>query len=155
VIQNPTVPNQKSLDLTKVAQSLHEFKQMHEDVQLWLEPGRFIIAESCVLISKITQIKDKEDMKFIGVDTGFNSLIRPILYDAYHHIVNLTRLEEDKEWIVDVVGMICETGDILGKNRYFPVSKDGDIVLIDVCGAYGRSMSSFYNLRSPAREVMI
>jgi len=155
VIQNPTIPNQTTLDISLVGNLLQQFKSEHNDIELWMEPGRYIIAESCVLLAKITQIKDKHTMKFVGVNTGFNSLIRPILYGSYHHIVNLSRLNEPRDWKVDVVGMICESGDVLGKNRRFPISVDGDIVLIAVAGAYGRSMSMHYNMRNPAQEIFI
>jgi len=121
-----------------------------------IEPGRYVVAESGVLLSKVTQIKKKEETKlFIGVNTGFNSLIRPILYSAYHHCVNLTRLDEPGIWNVDVVGMICESGDVLASNRMFPVTYENDVILLATAGAYGSAMSSHYNLRNPAKEYFL
>jgi diaminopimelate decarboxylase/aspartate kinase len=84
-----------------------------------------------------------------------NSLIRPALYGAYHEIVNLTRLAAPPEHWVNVVGPICESGDILGHDRLLPVTCEGDVLLITNAGAYGHVMSSCYNLREPAAEVCI
>jgi diaminopimelate decarboxylase/aspartate kinase len=84
-----------------------------------------------------------------------NSLIRPALYGAYHPILNLTRLDEPAAWIAYVVGPICETGDILGRSRRLPVTEEGDVFLIANAGAYGRVMSSYYNLREPAGEALL
>jgi diaminopimelate decarboxylase/aspartate kinase len=84
-----------------------------------------------------------------------NSLIRPALYGAYHPIVNLTRLDEPAAMTAHVVGPICETGDILGRSRRMPRASEGDVVLIANAGAYGRVMSSRYNLREPATEKLL
>lgn len=84
-----------------------------------------------------------------------NSLIRPALYGAYHEIANLSRLGESAGFVVNIVGPICESGDKLGSDRLLPVCEEGDVLLIANAGAYGRVMSSSYNLRSPAPEVII
>jgi diaminopimelate decarboxylase/aspartate kinase len=84
-----------------------------------------------------------------------NSLIRPALYGAYHRIVNLSRLGEPATELATIVGPICETGDRLGRDRYLPVTEEGDILLIANAGAYGRAMSSNYNLRAPAPELTL
>jgi diaminopimelate decarboxylase/aspartate kinase len=84
-----------------------------------------------------------------------NSLIRPALYGAYHEIVNLTRLDEPATGLADVVGPICESGDILGHDRLLPQSAEGDVLLIANTGAYGHTMSSHYNLRDPAEELVL
>jgi bifunctional diaminopimelate decarboxylase / aspartate kinase len=84
-----------------------------------------------------------------------NSLIRPALYGAYHEIVNLTRLDEPATDLVNIVGPICETADILGHDRLLPPTVEGDVLLIANAGAYGRAMSSHYNLRDPAVEICI
>jgi len=154
VVQNPNKDD--PLDITTISNNFQNFKNSHPHIHLWMEPGRFLVAESGILLAKITQIKIKEDTKrYVGINTGFNSLIRPILYDAYHHAVNLTRLHDSQIWNVDLVGMICETGDIFGTNRSFPESKEDDIVLIATAGAYGRSMGSEYNMRKPAEEYFL
>lgn len=152
--------NERALDLAAVDASLASFRTVHKDLQLWLEPGRYIVADTGIILSRVTQLKDKgASKKFVGVNVGMNALIRPALYNSYHHIVNLSRLFNEKEQkdahMVDVVGPICETGDVLGHDRMFPVSTaENDVVLISTAGAYGRVMSSSYNLREPPQEVI-
>jgi len=94
-------------------------------------------------------------VKFIGIETGMNSLIRPSLYGAYHEIVNLTHLHEEKAGFSHIVGPICESGDTLGYDRLLPKTQEGDILLIANTGAYGHCMSSHYNLRPPAVEIAL
>ncbi len=148
-------PGQTALDLAAFNLSLQKIKDAHPDITLWLEPGRFLVARAGVLLAKVSQIKQKNETHFIGIETGMNSLIRPSLYGAYHEIVNLTRLAEPKNQVAHVVGPICESGDVLGYSRRLPESFEGDVFLIANTGAYGRSMSSRYNLREPAEELLI
>jgi diaminopimelate decarboxylase/aspartate kinase len=84
-----------------------------------------------------------------------NSLIRPALYGAHHDIVNLTRYGEPGTEIYNVVGPICESADVLGYERLLPPTREGDVLLVANAGAYGHAMSSSYNMREPAREVMV
>jgi diaminopimelate decarboxylase/aspartate kinase len=84
-----------------------------------------------------------------------NSLIRPALYDAWHKIVNLTRLGTPATALYQEVGPICESGDILGTDRRLPVAQEGDVILIAQAGAYGKVMSSHYNLRDEADEIVL
>ena len=91
----------------------------------------------------------------MGVETGMNSLIRPALYGSHHSIVNLSRIDEPAIQISNIVGPICESGDKLGIDRLLPESREGDVVLIANAGAYGHVMSSTYNMRAPAREIVI
>jgi diaminopimelate decarboxylase/aspartate kinase len=84
-----------------------------------------------------------------------NSLIRPVLYGAYHEIVNLSRIDEPATELVSVVGPICESADTLGHDRLLPPTREGDVLLIANAGAYGHAMSSHYNLRAPAPELFI
>lgn len=148
-------PGQNPLDIAKLDESLRVIKLNHPRLEIWMEPGRYFVAESGVLLSRVTQIKQKHDMHFVGIDTGMNSLLRPALYGAYHEIVNLTRLHDPKTQVVNIVGPICESGDTLGYSRLFPESKEGDVILIANTGAYGHAMSSHYNLREPAQEVCV
>ncbi|AEN73059.1 aspartate kinase [Rhodothermus marinus SG0.5JP17-172] len=143
------------LDLEAVEAHLHRFKTAHPRFELWLEPGRFLVAEAGVLLARVTQVKEKGGARYAGVETGMNSLIRPALYGAYHEIVNLTRLDAPATQTVDVVGPICETGDVLGHGRRLPDTREGDVLLIAQAGAYGAVMSSHYNRRPPAREVFL
>jgi bifunctional diaminopimelate decarboxylase / aspartate kinase len=120
-----------------------------------MEPGRYLVADAGVLLARVTQQKDKGAIRYLGIDTGMNSLIRPALYDAWHEIVNLSRLDEAATALYQVVGPICESGDVLGTDRRLPEAQEGDVVLIAQAGAYGKVMSSHYNLRAEADEVVI
>jgi len=151
----PEKVGQPGLDLEALDAVLTEVKQGCAGRSLFLEPGRFIVAQAGVLIARVTQTKGKGEVQYVGVGTGMNSLIRPALYGAYHDIVNLTRLGKPATELVTVVGPICETGDRLGSDRLMPPAKEGDVLLIANAGAYGYAMSSRYNLREPATEVLI
>ena len=151
----PDKRDDPSFDLQALDQQLVEFKKQHPKYKLWLEPGRFLVAEAGVLLTHLTQLKGKAEMRYVGVSTGINSLIRPALYDAYHEIYNLTRLDEEATETVTIVGPICESGDKLGRDRSFPPSEENDVVLIANAGAYGRVMSSSYNLRDIPPEITI
>ncbi|MGB5246731.1 MAG: bifunctional aspartate kinase/diaminopimelate decarboxylase [Woeseia sp.] len=142
-------------DLAKLDEMLREIKNAYPKYRLWLEPGRYLVAQAGVLLTRVTQTKGKGDMRYIGVNTGMNSLIRPALYGAWHEIVNLTRIAEVASESVTVVGPICETGDKLGTDRMLPPSSEGDVIAICNAGAYGRVMSSRYNLREPAEELFL
>ncbi|KTD41660.1 diaminopimelate decarboxylase, aspartate kinase (fusion of lysA and lysC) [Legionella parisiensis] len=148
-------PGQKPLNLQKLDARLLAVKSHCPHLKFWMEPGRFFVAESGVILAKVTQCKEKGEVKFIGIETGMNSLIRPSLYGAYHEIVNLSRLHEDNAGFSHVVGPICESGDTLGYDRLLPATYEGDIILIANTGAYGYCMSSHYNLRSPAHEIIL
>ena len=152
----PDSEGRPSIDLVAVDASLEALLPGLGGRELWLEPGRFLVAEAGVLLARVTQLKSKGTSAYVGVATGMNSLIRPALYGAHHDIVNLTRLGEGPVREVDVVGPICETGDVLGHRRLLPVSTgEGDIILIATAGAYGAAMSSDYNLRQPASEFSL
>ena len=151
----PERPSDVPLDLVALSESLQAVKSAHRRLELWLEPGRFLVAEAGVLLGRVTQTKGKLGVRYVGINTGMNSFIRPALYGAYHEIVNLSRLDEPATELVNVVGPICETGDQLGSERLLPPSAEGDIILVANAGAYGSVMSSHYNLREPAREIVI
>lgn len=143
-------------DIEGLDAALLSLDAQKEGVELWMEPGRYVVAEAGVLLAKVTQIKAKGAAGYVGVATGMNSLIRPALYGAHHDIVNLTRLGEPADGVFDVVGPICETGDVLGHDRSLPATtSEGDVVLIATAGAYGAAMSSNYNLRAPASDVLL
>jgi len=153
------VPDRESdlpLDLAALDAGLARLKRaLERPIEVWLEPGRFLVAEAGVLLARVTQIKGKGDMRYVGVATGMNSLIRPALYGAWHEIVNLSRLDKPGDRVYNVVGPICETGDVLGLDRLLPECREGDVLLIANTGAYGAAMASRYNLREPAEELMI
>ena len=151
----PERPGQSPLDLAALGEQLRRFKAANPRFELWLEPGRFLVSTAGVLLARVTQTKRKGEVTYVGLETGMNSLIRPPLYGAYHPIWNLSRLGEPATWIAHVVGPICETGDILGRSRPLPPTSEGDVILIANAGAYGRVMSSHYNLRAPAAEALL
>lgn len=151
----PETSGQAPFALRDLEASLSRVREAHPRFELWLEPGRYLIAQAGVLLSRVTQIKRKGALHYVGVDTGMNSLIRPALYGSFHEIVNLSRLEEEPVLTATIVGPICETGDTLGHARLIAPAQEGDVMLIANTGAYGRAMSSSYNLREPAREVFL
>ncbi|WP_273145889.1 bifunctional aspartate kinase/diaminopimelate decarboxylase [Oceanicaulis alexandrii] len=144
-----------ALDLSKVDAELATLKQALPDYEIWMEPGRYPVAEAGVLLSGVTQIKHAFGTRFIGLGTGMNSLIRPALYGARHEIVNLTRYDEEGAGMASIVGPICESADLLGADRLMPDTQEGDVIAIAETGAYGAVMASRYNLREPADEVVI
>lgn len=148
-------PGQQPLDLSALDAALLAVKTQYPHLKIWLEPGRFFVSESGVILAKVTQRKEKGKVKFIGIETGMNSLIRPSLYGAYHEIVNLSRLHEEKTQFSHIVGPICESGDTLGYDRLMPDTQEGDVLLIANTGAYGHCMSSHYNLRPAAQEIAL
>ena len=153
----PDREGRASLDLAALDASLLALSARLGGRDLWLEPGRFLVAEAGVLLARVTQLKDKGASAFVGVATGMNSLIRPALYGAHHDIVNLSRLDvAGRLREFDVVGPICETGDVLGHARLLPAdTAEGDVLLIATAGAYGAAMASHYNLRQPAPEFAL
>jgi bifunctional diaminopimelate decarboxylase / aspartate kinase len=148
-------PWQEDLDMTAVDSGLVSFKEKYPNMELWMEPGRYLVAESGVLLARVTQVKQKGDKKYVGIETGINSLIRPALYGAYHPMINLTRHGEPLVQEATIVGPICESADIIGHDRLLPETKEGDIIAIGLAGAYGACMSSNYNNREPAAEYVI
>lgn len=126
-------------------------------LKIILEPGRFISGNSGILVTKVLYTKKTPLKKFIIVDSGMNDLIRPSLYEAYHRILPIKISKESikRSEKVDVVGPICESGDFLGKDRLLPQLNRADLLAVMGAGAYGYSMSSNYNSRPRASEVMV
>jgi diaminopimelate decarboxylase/aspartate kinase len=146
---------QPGVVLPDFAATLAALKAAHPRISFWIEPGRYLVAEAGVLLATVTQLKGKGEVHYVGVATGMNSLIRPALYGSHHEILNLSRLDDAPTEVVNVVGPICETGDQLGVDRLLPSTHEGDVLLFATTGAYGRSMSSTYNLREPAKEFVL
>ena len=151
----PSHPGESRLDIVALENVLRKVKSAYPHYQLWMEPGRYLVADAGVLITRVTQQKGKGSWRYLGVDTGMNSLIRPALYDAWHEIVNLSRLDEPATALYQVVGPICESGDVIGSDRRLPEAQEGDVMLIAQAGAYGKVMSSPYNLRDEAEEIIL
>jgi len=151
----PDTTARRPVDLAALDEALLAFRARASGFALWLEPGRFLVASAGVLLARVTQLKGKGIKQYLGVATGMNSLIRPALYGAHHEIVNLTRLDEPAGATYEVVGPICESADVLGHERLLPASREGDVLAIATAGAYGHAMSSHYNLREPAEELLL
>jgi len=126
------------------------------NAQLILEPGRMIAANAGILVARVIYAKKGETKEFLILDAGMNDLVRPAMYDAYHDVVPVEEPKPDApRELYDVVGPICETTDIFAADRDLPRLKDGDLVAILTAGAYGAVMSSAYNARPPAAEVLV
>ncbi len=149
---------EKALDIKKLGVALTEYinnfiNELGREIIVKVEPGRYVVAESAVVLGQVTSVKTNADTKYVGCDIGFNVLQRPMVYDSYHEIEihgENTELEE-----VTVVGNICESGDILGKKRMLPKANVGDVVVINDAGAYGFTMASNYNNRLCPAEILI
>jgi diaminopimelate decarboxylase len=126
-----------------------------EDLQLLLEPGRFIVAQAGSLLTRVLYVKKNGEKTFVVTDAAMNDLIRPALYQAHHDIVPVVRRKGARKKMVDVVGPVCETGDFFARDRELPELKAGGLVAILDTGAYGLSLSSNYNSRPRPAEVLV
>ncbi len=122
--------------------------------RLVLEPGRFIVADTTILLSRVNTVK-KAYRNFVGVDAGFNLLIRPAMYESYHYAVVANKAASEPDDTYTIVGPICETGDILAEDRELPAVVKGDLIALLDAGAYGFSMSSQYNGRPRCAEILV
>lgn len=129
--------------------------QLKPGQEIHCELGRSIVGQCGSLISKVTYVKQGVGRKFIILDAGMNDLIRPALYGAHHKIENLTAPKEGPIEIYDVVGPVCESSDVFGKDEKLPVTKRGDMIAIRSAGAYGESMASTYNIRTLPESVLV
>ncbi|MDH7454121.1 bifunctional aspartate kinase/diaminopimelate decarboxylase [Luteimonas composti] len=152
----PYAADDEPFDLDDWAAGLAEVKALHPGFQLAIEPGRFMVAESGVLLARCSQVVEKDGVHRVGMDAGMNALIRPALYDAWHDIVNLSRLDAQDIADFDVVGPICESSDVFGHRVKLPAATEaGDLMLVSDAGAYGYTMASTYNLRAlPAEDII-
>jgi diaminopimelate decarboxylase len=154
--------NQSRLDLKELGGKLSKVinawvKEYGKNIEFKIEPGRYIVAESSILLGRVNATKTNYDIKYIGTDLGFNVLIRPVMYDS-HHDIEIYRengVPSLKEETVNIVGNICETGDIIARDRKLPEIIENDILGVLDSGAYGYSMSSNYNSRLRPAEVLI
>lgn len=139
---------------SKVSVAFKAFCQEYgRELELWFEPGKFLVSECGYLLVSTNVIKSTPASTFIGVDSGLNHLIRPMMYDAYHEVVNISRLE-GPDRIYTIVGYICET-DTIAADRKLKEVKEKDVIAIKNAGAYGFSMASNYNSRLKPPEVLI
>jgi diaminopimelate decarboxylase len=126
----------------------------NQDLQIIMEPGRFICGNAGIFVTKVLYVKDNGVKKFLIVDGGMNDLIRPSLYEAYHDIVPVNDERRPKDQY-DVVGPICESGDYFAKDRELPLFEPGELMAIMSAGAYGYVMASNYNVRGRPAEIMV
>ena len=138
----------------KLGKSFKEFYHSYgKQLELWIEPGKYLVSEAGYLLVNTNVVKTTPTVTFVGVDSGLNHLIRPMMYDAYHEIVNVSNPEGSQK-IYTVVGNICET-DTLGSDRKLNEVREGDLLAIKNAGAYGYSMASNYNSRLRPAEVLV
>ena len=152
----PYEPDDEETDIGLIAKKLKKFLDSHlagKKYQLWFEPGKYLVSECGYLITQVNVVKDNNHQVFVGVDSGLNHLIRPMMYDAYHHIVNISN-PDAQEKSYNVTGYICET-DTFASDRLLHEVREGDYLVFYNAGAYGFEMSSNYNSRYKPAEVMV
>lgn len=153
----PYEPDDEETDIAWIAGKLKKFLDTHvfngRKFQLWFEPGKYLVSECGYLITQVNVIKDNGAQIFAGVNSGLNHLIRPMMYDAYHHIVNISN-PNGQEKVYNVTGYICET-DNLASDRLLHEVREGDYLVFYNAGAYGFEMSSNYNARYKPAEVFV
>ena len=145
---------EKKLDLKKYSQLVKKFIK-NKNIKIIFEPGRFIIGNTAILISKIIYIKKSNNKKFVILDAGMNDLMRPALYNAEHQIIPLKKTNKKIRGNIEFVGPICESADRFLSKKSFAQIKEGDYVGLTYVGAYGMALSSNYNIRPIAAEIMV
>lgn len=156
----PYLPDDPVLDIETFAKEiiqLYKEKIYQYDLDnptLCIEPGRYIVGDASYLLTRVNTVKQSY-RKFIGVDAGFNTLLRPTMYGSYHHILVANRPDAPSTQNVDIAGNICESGDLFGRDRPLPEIKEGDVLAILNAGAYSFSMASQYNSRPRPCELLV
>jgi len=157
----PYKPNEKELNIkilgNRISERFSGFceKDYGKELELRLEPGRYVVAQAGHLLVEVTTLKENPQGRiFVGVNSGMNHMIRVPFYDAYHRIINLSNLN-GKQKTYYVCGNVCESSDFFAKDRQIPEIREGDILSIEDTGAYGFAMSSDYQLRSRPAEVIV
>ena len=152
----PYKPNEEEMDVGELAMNITDMIMENTDIKtIVVEPGRYLICDSTVLLARVNDVKDAGTKKYVGTDAGFNTLLRPAMYDSYHYVALANKFGKACTDKYDVVGPICESGDYLAHDRVLPDPVEGDIVVVYNAGAYGFSMSSNYNSRPLCAEVLV
>jgi diaminopimelate decarboxylase len=154
----PYHPTEKEIDVVAIANGLKKaFDEHptadHRKLQVWFEPGKFLVCEAGYLLTQVNVLKENNGITIAGVNSGLNHLIRPMMYDAYHHITNISNPAGDEQQYM-VTGYICET-DTFAADRSLNKVSEGDYLLFHNAGAYGFEMSSNYNSRYKPAEVLV
>lgn len=154
----PYKPGEEATDVNLLAQKIKETFDNHpladnKEFQLWFEPGKFLVSECGYMLAQVTVMKDTGPIVFAAVDSGLNHLIRPMMYDAYHHIENISNPSGEKK-IYTITGNICET-DTFAADRELNEIREGDLLAFFNAGAYGFEMASNYNSRFKPAEVLV
>lgn len=144
-------------DLHKIAYPIlkEDYEKRSGNIIYRFEPGRYVVAQSGALVTRVITVKDQGRKIYLGTDTGFNHLARPMIYDAYHRVYNINHMDRQATQIYEISGNICESGDILAENRPLPETQENDILLFADTGAYGMTMASEYNRRAYPAEVLV
>ncbi len=151
--ENAPIPEDMAKAVIPVVQNWA--KKINYEPQLWLEPGRYIVGDAGILLCKVQSVKKTPYRNFVNVDAGFSALLRPAMYDAYHgvSVVGKENIEATERY--DIAGNLCESGDILARDRLLPEIKIGDVIAIHDVGAYGFCMSSNYNSKLRPAEILV
>jgi len=156
----PYTPEESKLDIKNFAEKITNlYKDKLAEYGLGkptmcIEPGRYLVGDASILLTRVNTIKQSY-RKFSGVDAGFNTLLRPTMYGSYHHIVSASRPLAEPTQKIDIAGDVCESGDLFARDRPMPDIEEGDVLAILNAGAYAFSMSSQYNSRPKAAEILI
>jgi diaminopimelate decarboxylase len=153
----PYAPDEKATDVDLLGQKMHETlvafkKETGKELEIWFEPGKYLVSESGYFIARVNTVKQTPATVFAGIDTGFNHLIRPMFYESYHHIINLSN-PKGVERIYTVVGNLCET-DTFCWDRVLNEVREGDYLMFKNAGAYGFEMASSFNSRMRPAEIL-
>ncbi|MFH1125757.1 MAG: diaminopimelate decarboxylase, partial [Candidatus Altiarchaeota archaeon] len=149
---------EKTLQPEELAKALEPvvkngLKKLGYQPMLFFEPGRYLVAEAGILLTRVNSVKKTPYKNFVNVDCGFNTLARPAMYDAYHRVSVVGKKGSQETY--DIAGNVCESGDILARERRLPKVKKGDLIAILDAGAYGMSMASTYNSQPLPAEVLV
>lgn len=156
----PYKPEEKPLNIAELGRRISECfsyfcNEYGKALTLVVEPGRYLIAEAGYLLTRVNTVKKNSNGRvFVGIDSGFNHLVRPAMYGSYHEMINISNPTGEKE-SVDIVGNLCESGDRFAEDREIEQIREDDLLLIKNAGAYGYAMSSNYNLRPKPAEILI
>jgi len=155
----PYKPDEKRVDYVEMGAEINrlfsEFCAKYgKDLEMYFEPGKYIVAEGAYMLVRVNTIKDNKGRLIIGCNSGFPQLVRPMMYEAYHHIVNVSNPDGEIK-VYDICGNICETGDHFAQERKMTEISEGDVLSIENAGAYCYSMGGVYNLRAMPAEVFV